>query len=106
MCLAGGRYLLFADKIDAHIDLARGQYKLFGYGLPSPWRASYVAALRQRYGVEFHAVAGCIVSKAQQDYVAAYDDLSTEAVNRKFGHDVFQGSRRRELLWPGSEPVN
>lgn len=48
------------------------------------------ALLRQRYGVEFKAVSGCIVWKSLEDYVAAYNGVSENAANRKFGHDIFK----------------
>jgi len=70
--------------------VARGHYRLLTYGLPVSWLPQYAVLLRKRYGVEVHAVAGCVVSPALISYVDNYDRVSTAAVNRKFGHDVFK----------------
>lgn len=52
----------------------------------------YGQILKDRYGVEYEAVAGCIVSESLIAYVEAYDDVSGAAVKRKFGQDVFKKS--------------
>jgi hypothetical protein len=44
------------------------------------------------YGIDFRAVAGCIVSQSLVSHVGAYDEVSTAAAIRKFGHDVFKES--------------
>jgi hypothetical protein len=69
--------------------LARGHYKILGYGLPSPWRAEYARLLQERYGIEFHAVAGCIVSRSLVSYVDEYDSVVEAAAKAKFGRDIF-----------------
>jgi len=46
--------------------------------------------LRQRYGIEYRAVAGCIVSRSLVDYVDGYDSVSAAAAKRRFGRDVFR----------------
>jgi len=74
----------------ARWDIAHGHYRLLSYGLPLAWRESYDAKLRARYGVESHAVAGCIVSASLQAYVRGYDDASADAVRSRFGHDVLR----------------
>lgn len=79
-----------SGRIDAKIDLAHGRYRELGYGLPPPRMPEYISLLRQRYGVEYDAVAGCTVSKDLVDYVDAYDEVSTAAISRRFGHDIFK----------------
>jgi hypothetical protein len=74
----------------AHFDTARGHYYILGYGLPVQWRSDYARLLRERYGIEFRAVAGCTVSNGLVAYVDSYDRVSTTAANAKFGHDVFK----------------
>jgi hypothetical protein len=74
----------------ARYDVSRGHYEVLGYGLPVAWRPEYALLLQERYGVKFRPVAGCIVSTALVAYVDAYNRVSIEAVNRKFGHDVFK----------------
>lgn len=77
-------------NIEARLDVKHGRYQELGYGLPVPWRPRYETLLRQRYGVEFEALAGCVVSKSLVDYVAAYNEVSMDAADRKFGHDIFK----------------
>ena len=77
-------------SLSAHIDVARGHYKLLTYGLPVSWLPEYAALLRERYGVEVHAVAGCVVSLSLISYVRNYDRISMAATNRRYGHDVFK----------------
>jgi hypothetical protein len=74
----------------ARVDLRRGHYILLAYGLPSPWRPEYAQLLRERYGIEVHTVALCIVSETLRSYVDSYDEVSAAGANRKFGHDVFK----------------
>ena len=70
--------------------ISRGHYEVLGYGLPVPWRPEYARLLQERYGVKFCTVALCIVSTSLDAYVDSYNRVSTEASNRKFGHDVFE----------------
>jgi hypothetical protein len=74
----------------AHFDVARGRYQILGYGLPAAWQPEYAWLLRQRYGIEYRAVAGCIVSRSLVDYVDGYDSVSAAAAKRRFGRDVFR----------------
>jgi hypothetical protein len=80
----------FRGQLTARIDVARGQYKILTFGLPSADRPQYATLLRQRYGVEMKVVAGCVVTPSLLDYVAAYNNVSGNAIKHKFGHDVFQ----------------
>lgn len=75
---------------NASVDVASGRYMVLTYGIADPSGSPYANRLRQRYGVEFHAVAGCTVSKSLVDYAAAYNEVSTAAVKGKFGRDVFK----------------
>lgn len=77
-------------ELVARYDISRGHYEVQGYGLPVPWRPQYARLLQERYGVKFRTVALCIVSTALVAYVDSYNRVSTAAVNRKFGHDVFK----------------
>jgi hypothetical protein len=77
-------------QIAAHLDVWRGHYRVLGYGLPTSSRPEYARLLRERYGIEFRPVAGCVVSEALISYVRGYNEVSTAAANREFGHDVFK----------------
>lgn len=72
----------------AENDVHHGQYRLLGYGLPPPGMPRYVRMLKARYGIQYRAVAGCVVSRSQMDFVAAYNNVSATAIGRKFGRDV------------------
>jgi hypothetical protein len=74
----------------ARYDVFHRHYEVLGFGLPVPWRPEYARLLQERYGVKFRGVAGCVVSAALVAYVDSYNKVSAEAVNRKFGHDVFK----------------
>ena len=82
-------------NLAARIDLLRGQYQVLGYGLPSSSRPEYARCLRERYGIEFRTVAGCIVSDSLISYVNGYHSVVADATRRKFGHDVFEEWARR-----------
>jgi hypothetical protein len=77
-------------RMAARCDLWRGHYKILTYGLPVPYFPEYVRLLNERYGIEVHPVAGCIISKGLISYVDNYDEISGTAANRKFGRDVFK----------------
>ena len=76
----------------ARIDVARSHYVLFTYGQPVEWLPTYTRLLREKYGVQSRAVAGCGVSPWLRSYVDAYDDVMTAAAKRKFGRDIFKES--------------
>ncbi|MFZ1087414.1 MAG: hypothetical protein WAN35_20815 [Terracidiphilus sp.] len=75
---------------DARVDVAHGRFKILTYGLPTQLHQQYGLLLRQRYGVEIQAVAGCIVARYQQDYVDAYNEVSSSAIKRKYRRDIFK----------------
>ena len=77
-------------QLVANFDMARGHYQILGYGLPTPERGEYVRPLRERYGIEFRAVAFCRVSHSLVSYANAYNDVVRAGAVRKFGHDVFR----------------
>ena len=81
-------------RIVARFDVARGHYRQLGYGLPSPSRGVYVRLLHERYGIEYRAVAACLVSPELKWYADGYDDVSMAAARQKFGRDVFAECRR------------
>ena len=73
----------------ARFDVARGHYDVQSFGLPAKWRPDYARLLRERYGIEHHTVAGCVVSESLVSYVSAYNAVTKTAAERKFGRDVF-----------------
>lgn len=79
-------------QLVAHLDVARGHYRILTLGLPATWRPEYTRLLRERYGIEARVVAGCVVSVSLPAYVEGCNTVSTNAANRKFGRDVFRES--------------
>jgi hypothetical protein len=77
-------------KYEARVDIAHGRYKEFAWGLPFRGADVYARLLRERYDIEFHYVDYCTAPKSMRDYAEAYDEVSSAAVKRKFGRDVFQ----------------
>ena len=76
-------------RLHARFDIWRGHYAIHAYGLRLSGR-EYARILKDRYGIETHVDALCIVSESQISYADSYNKLSTAAANRKFGHDVFE----------------
>jgi len=81
-------------SLAAHIDVARGHYVVLAYGMPPISRSEYSRLLKEKYGVEVHAVAGCIVSQSLVTYVNSYNRVVEEGAKRRFGHDIFSEEQR------------
>lgn len=77
-------------RIMAHIDLARRQYKILGYGLPPAGADEYDRLLWERHGIRFERVAGCIVSHSLVAYADAYNAVSLAAIESKYGPGVLE----------------
>ena len=89
-CWLWGPFATIRGSLAARVDIHRGRYQVLGYGLPSPSRPEYARCLRERYGIEFRTVAGCIVSDSLISYVNGYHSVVAESTTQKFGHDVFE----------------
>jgi hypothetical protein len=79
-----------SGQIEARMDVAHGHFKELGYGLPFAGADEYARLLRERYGIDFHYVDFCTVSRQMRAYADAYNEVSTIAAKRKFGRDVFR----------------
>jgi len=73
----------------AHIDLARGRYEVLTFGLPPSWDREYRRLLKERYGVEVHTVAGCMVTEEEVWFVDGYNSVAEARITSRFGKDVF-----------------
>jgi hypothetical protein len=103
-CLFRTRFAEVRGRLAAHIDVARGQYQVLGYGLELPSRSEYAHCLQERYHIEFKTVAGCIVSDSLVSYAKGYHAVVTDAANRKFGHDVFKEcAEEADQKWKASD---
>jgi hypothetical protein len=94
-------------QLTAHFDIARGHYKILGYGLPAPGYSEYIRTLHDKYNVEFDPVAGCIVSQSLISYVNGYNGVSEAAANRKYGRDIIHESlKEANTRLNNSRPVS
>ena len=90
----------------ARIDLRGGKYELLGYGLPTAWRPEYVRCLRERYDVQFRAVAGCTVTPGLVDYVHGYDAEVLIALRAKYGRNISEECKKEaEESWKAVPPA-
>jgi uncharacterized protein (TIGR03067 family) len=73
----------------AHLDHALGHHEMKVYGLPEPWEEEYAELLRQRYGVKWNFVAGCVVPEELARYANGYNAVSRRLLIEKHGKDIF-----------------
>lgn len=59
------------------------------YGMMQGTDPEYARLLRERYGVEFDVVAGCVVTSELRQYADGYNAVSRPRVRAKWGKDVF-----------------
>jgi hypothetical protein len=74
----------------AHIDHARGHDEVQTYGLPVPLWTVYANLLKDRYDVDLHPVAGCVVDDQLVWYVGGYNSVSCRLIEQKHGRNIFQ----------------
>lgn len=92
-------------EIAARYDIARGHYRQLTYGLPVPQRPRYAQVLKDRYGIEVQAAAGCIVSRSLRAYVRGYNTVSIAAANRRWRRDVIGDSwNEAGRIWRQNHP--
>ncbi|HEX3877087.1 MAG TPA: hypothetical protein VHW24_08885 [Bryobacteraceae bacterium] len=96
----------FRGHITAEYDLALGHYKILTFGLGGPRQPLYAQILKERYGIEMQAVAGCVVTQSIVSYVSAYNAVSHAAANQKFGRDVFEEANSESVarFWGAAKP--
>ncbi len=75
--------------IAAWADGARGHNEVKVCGLPPPWDGEYIRLVRQRYGVEVNAVAGCVVTQDLVRYVNGYNSVAKPRIRTQHGKDIF-----------------
>ena len=85
----------YGGKIEAHLDLVRGQYNIRVYGLPNIGIVEYKEILSKEYGVELVAVADCIVSREIQEEARGYNEVSEAAIEKRHGTGVLESVWQR-----------
>jgi len=91
--------------VAAYFDLCRGHYEIQVYGLPPPYEQEYISLLRERYGVDLCALAGCEIWPDVEWYAAGYNSVSVPAIDSHFGKDVFsECAREAGTEWHRKHP--
>lgn len=75
--------------IGAWADHASGHYEIKTYGYPAPWAWEYRRLVKERYGVEINAEAGCVVTQDLVWYVDGYNSVSRPRIVARHGKDIF-----------------
>ncbi|OYW35423.1 MAG: hypothetical protein B7Z42_14700, partial [Brevundimonas sp. 12-68-7] len=76
-------------RADARKDLRAGKLRLETMGLlPAPWERTNEDLLKERYGIQYSRVAGCVVSDELIGHAKGYNQIMTAEIHRKFGDDV------------------
>jgi hypothetical protein len=77
-------------RAQAESDIAVGKLCVKTYGLPAPWSQKYEALVKEKYGVEFDTVAGCVVSDELVERTAGYNEPMLREIRRQFGPDALE----------------
>ena len=70
---------------EAVADLARGRLRVVGYGLPARWRPEYREVLLRDAGIEYRAIAGCVVTDGILKYAATYNEVMEPRIRALHG---------------------
>ena len=86
------RRAYIAGQADAHRDIQHGVLAIEAHGLGAGY-GKYAEILKQRYGIEERAVAGCgILDNKTDGHLRGYNEISQAEINRRFGPNVFDRS--------------
>jgi hypothetical protein len=80
---------------EAVADIARGKLGVVGYGMPGPWVSEYREVLQRDYGIEYRAIAGCVVSEGILKYAAAYNEAMDRRITALHGAHVFDDAMKK-----------
>jgi hypothetical protein len=103
LLLAGAYYFLLFGLPFAHLrgrltaqrDVLHGKYRILTYGLATLDRGEYARLLQDRYGIEVHAIAGCIVRPSQVDYASGYNEVVKASLQQRLKRDVLAEMRSK-----------
>lgn len=87
---------------EARDDIRREHLELRGYGLPAPWVADYARLLKERFGVGYNPVAGCVVSPDLVRKTGAYNGVMTAEIERRHGAGVLDRLREEVTSKPAA----
>ena len=91
-----GDFAYHIGCIQAHIDVARGQYQLQVYGTVDGGLEEFSEIAAREYGIEV-VPHGCIISEQGIERMRGYNDVSEAAIKRKYGRDVIESIWDRAL---------
>lgn len=78
-------------RADAQKDLKAGKLILETMGPPpAPWEQTYEKLLKERHGITYSWVAGCIVNDRVSGHARAYNEVMEAEIERRFGKDVLE----------------
>jgi len=78
-------------RADAQKDLKAGKLILETMGPPpAPWERTYEKLLKERHGITYSWVAGCIVNDRVSGHARAYNQIMEEEIDRRFGKGVLE----------------
>jgi len=100
----GDRYFGRDGVKEARAALARGRLVYLDYGLAVPWSAESREIAQQRFGIDTRVIAGCVITKSLEKFVADYNSVMEAAISTRFGSDAFdvinrEGQALLELRW-------
>jgi len=90
--------------VEAKFDVARGHYYVKTAGYPARWRHLAQEKLRDRYGIELRAEAGCETTPWLEWYMDGYNRVSERAIRDKFGNVVDQCFEEARVEYYASHP--
>jgi hypothetical protein len=94
-----------AGAAEARKDIAAGNLRLKGYGLPAHWFGQYSNLMKSRLGVEIKWVAGCVVDDRLTRNVAGYNARMEKEIAKRFGagaHDKIVAEAQTTFTTPPS----
>lgn len=77
-------------RADARRDVSNGVFRIPMYGLPAPAATDYWGILKSRYGIQSFGLGGCVVSGGLVSYATGYREVSTAALEAKFGTNILE----------------
>ena len=80
---------------EALTDIAHGKLRVVSYGLPAPWVREYREVLMRDYGIEYRAIAGCVVNDGILKYAAAYNEVMNQRIAALHGPQVFADADKK-----------
>ncbi|HSD45408.1 MAG TPA: hypothetical protein VLB87_02260 [Pyrinomonadaceae bacterium] len=86
---SGGGAPYEIGRIQAYIDVARGEYRLEVIGTIDGDMEEFIDIAANDYGIEV-VPRGCIISTGTIERATAYNDVSLAAIKRKYGDAIIE----------------